>query len=187
MLTARRMRERQEAEASGNAPPPRPARRQDIPWHEHEGALVALETRLRAELAQASTYTLNVDSSEFQAMVKPMVEEFEARARGVVERNDELSKQLDLVATEKAELQGKLALALDSNKSLAEELEILTSKAAVLAQELLEWQAAADVPAAKAELAAEPETPAPVDVADATAPAATEDSSKPKGGKPKGK
>jgi hypothetical protein len=175
MLTARRMRERQAGEAAG-LPPPAPPRRQDIPWHEHEAALANLERTHRDALEQlragtAGTFTINVDSEDFQAAIKPLVEEFEAKAKQIVERNDELEKMLEAASAKVTQLE-------------SEKLE-LSAKAEAATKELIEWQAAADVPSAKAELvsgsAVSPEaTPAPV-----VNPAATTGEDPKKASKPK--
>ncbi len=175
MLTARRMRERQAEEAAG-LPPPAPARRQDIPWYEHEAALRNLEERLRRELvAGSATFEIKFDEEPFKSAVADLVAEFEQRAAEVVAQVERLEAWKAALLPEgherptledfvaggyKAEAYDEHMLEWEAEivgaKASKLEAEVLTLKGQLEAtgNELLEWKAAADVPAAKAELAA---------------------------------
>lgn len=172
MLTARRLHERERQAAAGLPPAaPAPPSRPEISWQEHESALLALETRLRAELeGTRSTHVveLSLDDEPFKSEVAKLVADFEARFKEAIEEGDaeivELQAKLGEAAKTAEESAAKLAELEGVNKALAEQLELVAAEKAAAVKELLEWQAAADVPSAKAAVAeaeaAATETPA---------------------------
>lgn len=212
MLTARRLHEHRAQEAAGQATAPAPRAPAEIPYSQHQSEMVALETRLRAELG-GGPFVLDVDSAEFQAAIKPLLDDFEARAIALVASVEELEAWKAALLPEdhkrptleefvasgyKAELYDERMAAWEHelvHAASGKRIEELQDQAAKLTAdleatrlELLKWQAAADVPAAKTELAAgSPPVPEAAG-ASATPPApeqATPAATPAKGGKPK--
>lgn len=192
MTAQRRWRQRAAAEAQSPAAKPLPA---FLPQAEHQLALQELTKsyelrlgQLQAEIeARGLTIDVDFDSEEFQAKLKPMVEEFEARMTEVAGRAEkaeaaqaDLQKLLD-------EALAKVALLEEQNQSLSKELDALDE--ALLAPRASD-EAALTGEASATTDTAQPAEAAPVDSgkpAEEPAPAPEQDAAKAtgKGGKPK--
>lgn len=102
MLTARRMRERQLAEAAG-LPPPQPRRPLEISVIEHDRVVAELQEQLRQALAKGQhSVELRLDEEPFKSALSDLEAKAKEAIDAAVAENTELTAQVEALSTSQA-------------------------------------------------------------------------------------